>query len=447
MVGSVSAKTNSTTLWEATYDSTIMLNASTVETFVGGDVLRIHLSLTEASNFCISYKSEANNWSDTAIPSVDNMWPWIETTGDTYYDVTFTDADITALSGQNIYISKGENSTITKIELIHTFTPSAETVILNEDWTASWTAKAFGAQSDAKIGDVIQIQYTAYKDESTDWPWVQFQFMDASENDLVTKVAESKQKNSVTTFEYEITDAVVLEKIRSGGFKVKGDQFILTSVKLLTYSDSYDAVAVTIGSDGIATWSHSKNLDFADTGITAYYCSSYTTGSITLTSIATTWNYCGYILKGNAGTYTVKVVADSEASYPSATWLQGHVGSGTVGVTETRKINDADATCYNYIFSKKKDDSDGSTIGFYRLNVEHNLGANKAYLSVPEVITPTSAQVALIFDDGETTYISNLNINTQRQSTDTQRYNLAGQKVSDSYKGIVIKNGKKYINK
>ena len=33
------------------------------------------------------------------------------------------------------------------------------------------------------------------------------------------------------------------------------------------------------------------------------------------------------------------------------------------------------------------------------------------------------------------------------EKTDDALYNLAGQKVSSSYKGIVIKNGKKYNNK
>lgn len=42
-----------------------------------------------------------------------------------------------------------------------------------------------------------------------------------------------------------------------------------------------------------------------------------------------------------------------------------------------------------------------------------------------------------------TTSISN--VNTFEASSDSATYNLAGQQVSDSYKGIVIKNGKKYV--
>ena len=47
------------------------------------------------------------------------------------------------------------------------------------------------------------------------------------------------------------------------------------------------------------------------------------------------------------------------------------------------------------------------------------------------------------FTPGSTTGISSLNAISSAKSTAT--YNLAGQQVSDSYKGIVIKNGKKYV--
>ena len=33
------------------------------------------------------------------------------------------------------------------------------------------------------------------------------------------------------------------------------------------------------------------------------------------------------------------------------------------------------------------------------------------------------------------------------KNVDAPAYNLAGQRVNDAYKGIVVKNGKKYMNK
>lgn len=70
--------------------------------------------------------------------------------------------------------------------------------------------------------------------------------------------------------------------------------------------------------------------------------------------------------------------------------------------------------------------------------------AGKAYFDVEG--GAVQGKLTIIFDDDETTNISNLNANGNLNSNAT-RYNLAGQKVTESYKGIVIVNGKKYMNK
>ena len=57
---------------------------------------------------------------------------------------------------------------------------------------------------------------------------------------------------------------------------------------------------------------------------------------------------------------------------------------------------------------------------------------------------PEGGSAKLNFDDEETTGITNVNA---AESNDDTLYNLAGQKVNAAYKGIVIKNGKKYLVK
>lgn len=57
---------------------------------------------------------------------------------------------------------------------------------------------------------------------------------------------------------------------------------------------------------------------------------------------------------------------------------------------------------------------------------------------------PEGAPAKLNFVDEETTGITNVNA---AESNDGTLYNLAGQKVNAAYKGIVIKNGKKYLVK
>lgn len=57
---------------------------------------------------------------------------------------------------------------------------------------------------------------------------------------------------------------------------------------------------------------------------------------------------------------------------------------------------------------------------------------------------PEGASAKLNFNDEETTGITNVNA---AENNDGTLYNLAGQKVNATYKGIVIKNGKKYLVK
>ncbi len=434
--GSMNAKSFETTLWEDTYTGAIELNAETVATFKAGNVLRIYVTVpVGGANFKIVYKG-APDWTETTIPSINTQWPWVNG-GNTYYDVTLTAVDITALAGQNIYITKGENSTITKVVLTGEIAPTGETELLDDSWTASWTAKTFAAQGGAKIGDVIRFSYSA----PGSWSYFQFNILDAygNQNAFVntnTNVGTSIETAADLTFDFEITNLSDMQKIQNEGFGIKGDNFTLNSVKLLTYADSYDAVSVTIGEDKVATFSCGKNLDFTDTGIKAYYASAVSAGQVTMTETATTWNYQGYILKGNAGTYTVKVVDNEHASYPSDNYLKGQVSAGTVVASA--------AGTYHYIFAKNA----SSQIGFFKLTADHDLGANMAYLETAEDIAPTpGARVEILFDGEPTSISEKLTVKSEKFAAATDCYDLQGRRVAQPAKGLYIVNGRKVVVK
>lgn len=443
MVGSINAKSKVITLWEGT-DTGADISVARSSLVAGATItLEFNWLGTDGSSFgCFYWKNDA--W--TYLNSY--QWQWVDN-GKTYSFTITQDQidDIPAdqpLYFKSNYIDKMTFKTITSsIELV----PTSETELLDANWTASGTAKVFSAQAGAKVKDVIQFTYTAYKDEGTDWPWVTLNLKDSDDGDL-DAIAVSKAKNSVNTYEYEITDFDVLDKIQAGGFKVTGQECTVTSVKLLTYADSYIPVSVTIGSDGIATWSHDKNLDFTGTGITAYYASAADEGVVTLTSTTTTWNWQGYILKGAAKTYRVGVIPDSEATYPSGNLLRGQVSEGTVyrSVYSDYSGTDDNAanvkTKYRYIFAKKNEGD--ANIGFYKLTADHTLGAKKAYLETETDITPTSgARVALVFDDGTITGITDL----KHAVNDGIFYNMSGMRVERPAKGLFIRNGKKFIVK
>lgn len=78
--------------------------------------------------------------------------------------------------------------------------------------------------------------------------------------------------------------------------------------------------------------------------------------------------------------------------------------------------------------------------GFAKVKAGVTIPAGKAYLEIT-----AGSKLAINFG-GETTGISKV-ATEQTAPENTAMYNLAGQRVSNSYKGIVIRNGKKFINK
>ena len=75
----------------------------------------------------------------------------------------------------------------------------------------------------------------------------------------------------------------------------------------------------------------------------------------------------------------------------------------------------------------------------------NTIGANRAYLDLSR-LTPTTAKgnIAMSLGDGAATGITELKAG---EATSHVFYNLNGQRVPANYKGIVIVNGKKYINR
>lgn len=108
--------TQETTLWEGEYTGEIELNAATVATFKADDILRVYVAASaNGGNFKLVYKG-APDWTETAIPSVNSTWPWING-GEDRFEVTFTETDIAALANMNIYLANGSRS-IVKVSLI-----------------------------------------------------------------------------------------------------------------------------------------------------------------------------------------------------------------------------------------------------------------------------------------------------------------------------------------
>jgi len=136
------------------------------------------------------------------------------------------------------------------------------------------------------------------------------------------------------------------------------------------------------------------------------------------------------VLEGAAGDYTFTVKKDESATKDANSMLKG--------------LDAAGQTTGEGLFYKLAQ-KDGK-VGFYWGAAEGAAfalqGDHHAYLVVP---TSTGAREFYAFSEEVSTGINSANVQTVNDNAPI--YNLAGQKVSKGYKGIVIVNGRKMLNK
>ena len=189
-------------------------------------------------------------------------------------------------------------------------------------------------------------------------------------------------------------------------------------------------VAVTIGQSGYATFYYSNSAYVIPQGVEAKAVENISGRTINLIPVSGIIP-AGYavILEGNPGEYTFE--STSEEGVAVENLLRG--------TDETQMIISEDQECKYYKLSFKND-----LVGFY-YGANHGAvfenQAHKAYLPVP--VSQSNGVNCFLFDSA--TGIDN--IQTAGENADCVIYNLSGQRVSDSYKGVVIANGKKVLRK
>lgn len=90
-------------------------------------------------------------------------------------------------------------------------------------------------------------------------------------------------------------------------------------------------------------------------------------------------------------------------------------------------------------------DGEGAYISKVLKTNESETGKSTLYITITSNDLQKSNCFEVVITDKTATGI--FNIKSDSNATSSTLYNLAGQQVSNSYKGIIIKNGKKYINK
>ena len=190
------------------------------------------------------------------------------------------------------------------------------------------------------------------------------------------------------------------------------------------------------------TFCSTANLDFTSdiTGLEgAYTITAHADKATTLTATKMTG-------KVKAGTGLLLHIAEPKTtaqliSVPVATTGDEQADNMLKGVTADTEVQPTAGDYTNLGLSNGE---------FHPYSAAGTLAAGKAYLQVPTAQMPTAGNNARLYIvlDGEATGINAIeNSELRIENLDAPMYNLAGQRVTKSYKGVVIVNGKKYINK
>ena len=196
------------------------------------------------------------------------------------------------------------------------------------------------------------------------------------------------------------------------------------------WPEQQSAVNVTIGESGYATFYYTNSSYVIPEGVEAKAVENISGNILTLIPLEGIIP-AGYavILEGEPGEYTFEPTSEEGI----------FVENMLRGTEETAMITPESQNCKYYKLTTKN-----GKVGFYYGasggGVFKN-DAHKAYLPVP---VSQSNGINCFFFDAATSIDDML---TTDENADRVIYNLSGQRVSDSYKGVVIINGKKVLRK
>lgn len=202
------------------------------------------------------------------------------------------------------------------------------------------------------------------------------------------------------------------------------------------YDGRVETVNVSAGALGKSTFSSKYPLDF--TGITtvrAYRITSASAGVLGLEQVTGSVPAgIGLYIEGNLGaSFDVPTCA---VTYATTSMLKPGTGSA-VAATES------EGAITNFILTNKTVTSSSAPLKFYKAN-GNTVPVGKAYLQIP---TANVGSRDFFWFDNEATEIKTIDNGPLTIDANAPMYNLAGQRVSKNYKGVVIQNGKKMLMK
>ena len=220
----------------------------------------------------------------------------------------------------------------------------------------------------------------------------------------------------------------VLTLANSGNTWMTGVEIFKAKPETVTIKSGFNAT----------TYSSEYPLDFTNSGLTAYIITGAENGECITEEVTKVPAATGVYVEGDSGSgeYIVNVYGGSDFDTTSGNRL---IGTGAEEVTVTP---DNDNTYY--MFGKQNNKE-----SFYRVGTERKASAHKAYLAIPGANGAKSLIIVrpnedIVSDDGG--LADGIN-NVKQADSNAKIYNLNGQRVNNTQKGIYIKNGKKVIIK
>lgn len=190
-------------------------------------------------------------------------------------------------------------------------------------------------------------------------------------------------------------------------------------------------IDVEIKDVGYATFYDSRSAYTIPEGVTAYVVENVTQKKVGLSPLSEVIPAdCGVILEGEAGIYRLN--GSAENAEAPVNLLRG----SDEAVKTTGELESGSYKFYALTSSE-------GVVGFYYMEEDgaaFTNGAHKAYLALPASETETNF-ISLFETDGINQSV------VSSAATDAPAYNLAGQRVGDNYRGVVIVNGMKHIRK
>lgn len=200
---------------------------------------------------------------------------------------------------------------------------------------------------------------------------------------------------------------------------------VLKDVHLISIKEYQDQAKVS--SAGWATFVSRRAVDFPKASGLSAYTVKYdaTANQVTLSPVTAIPGNTAVVVKANAGTY------DLQRGETSTTVENNDLTFSWVDKKVTAPFT-------IYVLAKQ-----GDGCGFYPVKANETLAPFKGYLTIN---TASSAAKPFYAIGGNTTTGIN-NAMVEAENKEGVRYNLAGQRVNNNYKGLVIVNGHKVIIK